>query len=107
MSFEEAGRTIDSAMQSMTASLGRLARSISRTVQLAFAPHPNAEGRRLTEDLSRERYDAVERSDVRVERVPATTTDGEAARVTYHDGSEWSHVTRYDLDSIERSLEGS
>ena len=101
MSFEQLGRTMDGMIGNLVPAL----RSMRRSLQLMVTPHPTAEGRRLTEDLSRECYDAVERSDVRVERVPATTTDGEAARVTYHDGSEWSDVTRYDLDSIERSLE--
>ena len=107
MSFESLGRTLDEFAQHVHEGIIPAVRRLSRTMQLSIAPHPTAEGRRLTEDLSREHYDVVGRSDVRVERVAAESTDGEAARVRYHDGSEWSDVTRYDLDSIERYLEES
>ena len=106
MSFEHLGRAMDELAEHAFASIGETMRQLSRAMQLAFAPHPTAEGRRLAEDLHRERYDLVERNSVCVERVPAETHDGEAATVRYHDGSEWSDVTRYDLAAIERSLEG-
>ncbi|EMA42675.1 hypothetical protein [Halococcus saccharolyticus] len=101
MGFEDLGRTLDNIAESMTSTFARFARSL----RLTLAPHPTAEGRRLTEDLCREAYDAVERNDVRVERIPSEHHAGDAADVTYYDGVEWSEVTRYDLEEIERCLE--
>ena len=106
MSLENSFAAFGRALDGFSENLVSVVRQFSRATQLAIAPHPTAEGRRLTEDLSRERYDVVERSSVRVERVPAQATDGEAAHVRYHDGSEWSDVTRYDLAAIESGLEG-
>ena len=106
MSLETSLAAFGRALDEFSVNLGSAVRRATRAMQLATTPHPTAEGRRLTEDLCRERYDLVERSDVRVERIAAETTDGEAARVTYHDGSEWSDVTRYDLAAIESGLEG-
>ena len=105
MSLETSLAAFGRALDEFSVNLGSAVRRATRAMQLATAPHPTAEGRRLTEDLCRERYDLVERSDVRVERVPAESTDGDAAHVRYHDGSEWSDVTRYNLESIESALE--
>lgn len=104
MSFEEFGRAMDALTENLVTSVGKTMRRFSRSLQL-IAPHPTAEGRRLTEDLCREDYDIVERNDVRVERVSAENHTGDAADVRYHDGTDWSEVTRYDLAAIERSVE--
>ena len=105
MSFEDLGRTLDELAENLAQSAGTAMRGLSRTIQLSIAPHPTAEGRRLTEDLLHEGYDLVERNSVRVERVPAECHAGDAANVEYYDGTDWCEVTRYDLVGIERHLE--
>ena len=101
MSAENLGRALDKFSTNVTQAMQPAIDAFRRAMRDLSRPDITVEGRRLTEDLSRERYDLVERSSVRVERVPAQTTDGEAARVRYHDGSEWSDVTRYDLAAID------
>ncbi|EMA47969.1 hypothetical protein [Halococcus saccharolyticus] len=105
MSFEEFGKTMDSLMDNMLSSFTRATARLSRTMQMLTSPGPSAEGRRLTEDLCREDYDLVERNSVRVDRVDSEQHAGDAAAVAYHDGTDWSDVTRYDLSEIEDYLE--
>lgn len=94
-SFAEAGRAMDQMVNSIGETISRVAWALRG---MFAGQHYLSEASDLAEDVAAERYDIVERSEVRVER------DGDHATAFYLgavDG-DVEEITTYDLVEVDK-----